>query len=92
MDDDIKDSVRLDKWLWAVRLFKTRIQSNTACKNGKISMAGKNCKASKLIKIGDVIKVKVYEKEREIIVKGIISKRVSAKLAVDLYDTIENKI
>jgi ribosome-associated heat shock protein Hsp15 len=88
--NDTKENVRLDKWLWAVRLFKTRIKSNMACKSGKISMSGKACKASKLIKIDDVIKVKMYERERKIIVKGIISKRVSSKIALDLYDVIEN--
>ena len=49
---------RLDKWLWAARIFKTRTIAADACKNGRISIAGVKQKASKMIKEGDVLQIK----------------------------------
>ena len=73
--------IRIDKWLWAVRIFKTRAISTDACNSGKVKIAGKSIKPSRGIKLNETITVQkgivkfVYE------VSGLIEKRVSAKIA-----------
>lgn len=75
--------VRIDKWLWAVRLFKTRSIAIEACKKGRISIKGVQVKASRMIKVGDVIEIRkppiIYSFE----VLDLIERRVGAKLAPD---------
>ena len=72
---------RIDKWLWAVRIFKTRAISTDACNSGKVKIDGKSIKPSRSIKLNETITVQkgivkfVYE------VSGLIEKRVSAKIA-----------
>ncbi len=87
--DDKRVEVRIDKWLWAVRLFKTRVKAQLACKNGKISIGEKICKPSKIVKVDDVIAIRSGSLLKEVRIKEIISKRVSAKIAAELYE--ENK-
>ena len=50
--------VRIDKWLWAVRIFKTRTIAADACKLGRVTMGGKKVKASRTLKVGDVVEVR----------------------------------
>lgn len=52
------DSVRIDKYLWAIRVFKTRSEATDACNGNKVKIAGVNAKASKAVKIGDVIEIR----------------------------------
>ncbi|ETK07621.1 heat-shock protein Hsp15 [Tannerella sp. oral taxon BU063 isolate Cell 6/7/9] len=52
------DEVRIDKWMWAVRLFKTRSLAAEACKKGRVSMGGNNVKPSRTVRVGDVIEVR----------------------------------
>lgn len=52
------DSVRLDKYLWAIRVFKTRTESADACNGNKVKIGGVNAKASKAVKIGDVLEIR----------------------------------
>ncbi|MBK5722603.1 RNA-binding S4 domain-containing protein [Dysgonomonas sp. Marseille-P4677] len=77
---DPKSEVRIDKWLWAVRLFKTRSIAIEACKKGRITIKGIAIKPSRMIKIGDVIEVRrapiVYSFE----VLGLSENRMGAKL------------
>ena len=54
----MKEEVRIDKWLWAMRLFKTRSIAADACKKGKIMMSGQNLKPSRTIKVGDIIQIR----------------------------------
>lgn len=82
------DGVRIDKWLWSVRLFKTRSIAQAACKKGRVSIDGKICKPAKLVKIDNKIIVKTGDLEKQILVKGLIYKRVSAKIATELYEII----
>jgi ribosome-associated heat shock protein Hsp15 len=73
--------IRIDKWLWAVRIFKTRTISTDACNSGKVKIDGKSIKPSRTIKLNEKITVQkgmikfIYE------VTGLIDKRVSAKIA-----------
>ncbi len=80
--------LRIDKWLWAVRIFKTRNQAADACKAGKVKIDGSNVKPSKEIKINDIITVQIGALSKTIKVTGIIKNRVSAKLAVDYVEDL----
>ena len=78
------ESIRIDKWLWAVRLFKTRNQAAEACKGGKVKMEGHNVKPSREVKAGDEIVVQHQSIEKKIKVKQVLKNRVGAKL-VEIY-------
>lgn len=82
------ESVRLDKWLWAVRLFKTRSQATEACKGGKVKMSGKNVKPSREIKIGDEVEVTQNGIRKKVRVKQAAHNRVGAKLVPDLMEDL----
>jgi ribosome-associated heat shock protein Hsp15 len=80
--------LRIDKWLWAVRIFKTRNQAADACKAGKVKIGGSSVKPSREIKINDIITVQIGALTKTIKVTGIIKNRVSAKLAVDYIEDL----
>ena len=82
------ESVRIDKWLWAVRIYKTRSQASDACKKGKIEIDEQAVKPSRTVSPGDVITVKKPPYTYTYEVKGIIEKRVGAKLAVDNFNDL----
>lgn len=72
--------VRLDKWLWAVRLYKTRSLATTACRAGHVKIKGENAKASHSVRVSEVITVRTGELNRTVKVIGLLDRRVSAKL------------
>ena len=72
--------VRLDKWLWAVRLFKTRTLAADACKAGHVRIAGQNAKPSHTVRLQETITARTGELTRTVKVIGLLEKRVSAKL------------
>ncbi len=78
---EAKDKVRMDQWLAAVRIFKTRSQAANACKKGKVIVKGSGVKPSYAVKVGEVIVVKGSPINRTYRVKGLLEKRVSARLA-----------
>lgn len=82
------ESIRIDKYLWAIRAFKTRSQATDACKGGKIKMDGIAAKASRDIKIGDIIEFKVGQLNKKIRVTQILKNRVAASLAVQFYEDL----
>ena len=79
--------MRVDKWLWAVRLYKTRSQASHDCSVGKVKRAGKNLKASTALKIGDTLEVSSPDNtyKRRIEVLQLLEKRVGAPLAREAY-------
>ncbi|MEN8223150.1 MAG: RNA-binding S4 domain-containing protein [Acidobacteriota bacterium] len=79
---------RLDKWLWAARIYKTRGIASDSCKSGKVLLNGSGAKPSKIVNEGDIIEIKQPPITRRYKVKGLAVKRVSAKLAVDLVEDI----
>jgi ribosome-associated heat shock protein Hsp15 len=83
-----KQKLRIDKYLWAIRLFKTRSQAGDACDKGKIKLNGDNVKPSKLVNIGDEYDVKTEAKRWVIKVTGILEKRVSYPEAIKFYTDI----
>ena len=81
----VKEKLRLDKYLWAIRLFKTRTIAATACDTGKVKFDGSQAKASKNVNIGDEYEVKTEAKRWRIKVTGLLEKRVAASEAVKHY-------
>jgi len=71
--------VRIDKWLWAVRIFKTRNQATTACKKGKILIKNKPVKPSRIIDIDDIVVIKKLSVVYTYRVKELLDKRVAAR-------------
>ncbi len=80
--------VRLDKWLWAVRIFKSRTMSTDACKGNKVKVNGIAAKPSFQLSIDDQIEVKKNGFNFTFKAKSLIDKRVSAVLAVPCYDDL----
>lgn len=83
--------MRVDKWLWAVRLFKTRTQASDACKGGKVKIEGTNVKASREIKEGDEIEVQQALIKKKVKVLKLVKNRVAAKFVVDLMEDLTPK-
>lgn len=81
----MSDAVRLDKWLWATRFFKTRGTAQQAIKGGKVEINGASPKASRLVRRGDRLQITKGELRFEIVVDEIGEKRVSAPLAEAMY-------
>jgi ribosome-associated heat shock protein Hsp15 len=79
------DAVRLDKWLWATRFFKTRGMAQQAIKGGKVDINGASPKASRLVRCGDRLEITKGELRFEVVVDEIGEKRVSAPLAQSMY-------
>ena len=79
---------RLDKWLWAARIYKTRTLAADACKNGRVSINGAQAKPSRTVKAGDKVGVKKPPITYTFLVKQPIEKRVGAKLLPDILENI----
>ena len=84
--DDKEVKIRIDKWLWAARFFKTRTLAKTAIEGGKVQASGQRIKVSKEIVAGDVLRIRQGWDEREIVVKAISDVRRSAPIAQALYE------
>lgn len=80
--------VRIDKWLWAVRIFKTRNLATEACKKGKIIIDGQPVKPSRVVKSNDVVNVKKPPVLYSYKVKGLLGKRLSARLVQEYCENI----
>ena len=83
-----KEKLRIDKYLWAIRVFKTRTLATDACKAGRVKLAGNNVKASHEVKPGEVYHVSKGIERREIKVTGLLFNRVDAKKAVNFYEDV----
>ena len=79
---------RLDKWLWAARIYKTRTLAADACKNGRITINGAAAKPSRTVKAGDRVGVKQAPVTYTFLVKQAIEKRVGAKLLPDVLENV----
>jgi ribosome-associated heat shock protein Hsp15 len=80
-----KEKLRLDKYLWAIRLFKTRTMAAAACDSGKVKFDGLQAKAARNVSIGDEYEVKTEAKRWRIKVTGLLEKRVAASEAIKNY-------
>lgn len=79
---------RIDRWLWAVRLFKTRSLATEACRGGKIRVREEKVKPSYSVKAGETVTIQLGPITKTIRVLGVIEKRVGAKLVVDYVEDL----
>jgi ribosome-associated heat shock protein Hsp15 len=84
----MEEAVRIDKWLWAVRLFKSRSLATEECKKGHIIIDGVSVKPSRIPKVGDVIHVRRNPVTYSYRVLGILGKRVGANLVSEYMEDI----
>lgn len=82
------ETARIDKWLWAARIFKTRSIASDACKNGRVTIGGVNMKPSRSVKVGDVVSVKKPPITYSFKVLKTIEQRVGAKLIPEIYENV----
>jgi ribosome-associated heat shock protein Hsp15 len=83
-----KEKLRLDKYLWSIRLFKTRSQAADACDKGKIKFNGDNAKAARTVNIGDEYEVKTEAKRWRIKVTALLDHRLQYSEAINYYSDI----
>lgn len=80
------EAVRVDKWLWAVRLFKTRTLATEACRAGHVTSNGENVKPAREVKIGETFSVRINPIVRTVKVLALLDKRVGPKLVADYME------
>lgn len=82
------EKIRVDKWLWAIRLYKTRTLATDACEAGKVKRNDDKLKASSKIAEGDKLVVRIQHFHRTLVVKKLIEKRVGAPIAQTCYEDL----
>lgn len=82
------DTARVDKWLWAARIFKTRSIAADACKNGRVTINGVNVKPSHMVKTGETVNVKKPPVTYSFKILQCIEQRVGAKLIPNIYENV----
>jgi ribosome-associated heat shock protein Hsp15 len=80
------DKVRIDKWLWAARFFKTRSLATDAVNGGKVEVNDAGVKPAKLVQAGDTVSVRVGPQEHQVVVRAVADRRGSAAVAQTLYE------
>ena len=80
------DAVRIDKWLWAARFYKTRSAATDAVLGGRVHLNDARVKPSKEVRAGDTVEVRIGPSRWTVVVRGITAKRGSANVASTLYD------
>ncbi len=79
------EKLRLDKYLWAIRIFKTRSLATDACKAGRVKFNGQNVKPSHVVKVGDTYHIQKGIEKKIVEVAALLDRRVDAKTAVNFY-------
>ena len=87
-----KPTLRIDKWLWAARFFKTRARAKEAIDGGKVDINGTRAKPSKELQIGDELSITQGWDEKVVVVDGLSDRRGSATIAQTLYSETEDSI
>ena len=82
------ENVRIDKWIWAVRIFKTRSQATEACKRGHISIGNLPVKPSRIVHVGEIVQVRKNPVTRSFKVLALAEKRMSAVLVPDFMEDV----
>lgn len=85
---DSNQEARIDLWLWAVRLFKTRSLAATACRGGKVRINGHHAKPARLVRAGDRLEVRKADLIRTVVVRKVLTKRVGAKVVEEYLDDL----
>ena len=82
------EEARIDKWLWASRIFKTRTIAADACKNGRVTIDGVNVKPSRMVKVGETVSVRKPPITYSFRILKTIEQRVGAKLLPEIYENV----
>ncbi len=82
------NQARIDKWLWAARIFKTRSIAADACKNGRVSIGNVNVKPSHMVKVGETVNVRKPPITYSFKILQTIEQRVGAKLIPEVYENV----
>ena len=85
-DDESDDRVRIDKWLWAARFFKTRSLATEAVAGGKVELNGERAKPAKLVQVGDELRIRLGPFEHVLLVRALGERRGPASVAQSLYE------
>lgn len=88
----MSDSVRIDKWLWAARFFKTRSLASTAVENGRVRVAGERVKPARMLKTGEVLQIDNGATRWEVLVVALSDVRGPASVAQTLYGETEPSV
>ena len=84
----MSNEARIDKWLWAARIFKTRTLAADACKNGRVTIEGVNVKPSRMVKVGETVSVRKPPITYSFRILKTIEQRVGAKLLPEIYENV----
>ena len=84
----MEKDVRIDKWLWATRIFKTRTIATDACKKGRVTIGGMNVKPSRPVKVGEIVDVRKPPVTYSFRVKALAENRMGAKLVPDYLENV----
>jgi ribosome-associated heat shock protein Hsp15 len=84
----MEEVARIDKWLWAARIFKTRSIAADACKNGRVTIGGVNVKPSHIVKAGETVNVRKPPITYSFRILKTIEQRVGAKLLPEIYENV----
>lgn len=87
---DSDEKIRLDKWLWAARFFKTRALATEAVNGGKVHLSGQRVKPSRPVKLQDCYQIQRGNDRLEVVIIGLSSRRGSAGIAQTLYEETES--
>lgn len=79
------EAVRVDRWVWAIRLYKTRADATAACRGGHVTINGASAKPATPVRVGDRVVARVHATERIVEVARLIDKRVGAALAAECF-------
>jgi ribosome-associated heat shock protein Hsp15 len=80
-----QEAVRIDSWIWSVRLTKTRSLAAIACRGGHVRVNGERVKPAHVLKVGDEVRMRADGRERIVVVSRLIRKRVGASVAVECF-------
>jgi ribosome-associated heat shock protein Hsp15 len=80
------EKLRIDKYLWSIRIFKTRSLATEACKAGRVKLNGQNVKPSAIVKVGDTYAIQKGIERKVVKVTGLLERRVDAKTAAQFYE------
>ena len=84
----MSESVRLDRWLWVARFYKTRSHAHAACAGGKVDVNGQAAKPSRAVRVGDRLHVTLGEWRREVVIRALGERRGPAPEARALYEDL----
>lgn len=91
-DNESDDNVRLDKWLWAARFYKTRSLARSVIQSGKVTYNGQKCKPGKVVEVGATVKFPAGYDLKEVVVETISGQRQGAAIAQHLYKETDASI